>query len=247
MEWSDDAIVLAMRPHGETSAILDVLTQSHGRHLGMVRGGGSRRAKPALQAGNSLHVSWRARLSEHLGNFHVEPLRARAGVLFESRDRLIGLHALAAVAQLVLPDRQPHRPVYEAGEILLDAMLDDGFSHWAPLYVRWETGLLEELGFGLDLSRCAATGTVEDLRYISPKSGRAVSGAAGAPYRDRLFPLPRFLLGAQNGLPDLVEIAAGLRMTAHFLLERALRPNGRELPAARQRLEALALQQTESD
>jgi DNA repair protein RecO (recombination protein O) len=239
MDWSDDAIVLSVRAHGETSAIVETLTRAHGRHLGLVRGGASRRAKPVLQPGNTLRVQWRARLSEHLGSFVTELEIARAGELMERRAALTGLNAFAAVASAALPEREPHAPVFEAAQILLDAMAEDGLAHWGPLYVRWEAGLLEALGFGLDLSHCAATGAVDDLAYVSPKSGRAVSAEAGAPYASRLFALPAFLLGSQNEVAP-ADIAAGLALTGHFLLERVLRPHGRDTPAARLRLDALA-------
>ena len=240
MEWSDDAIVLSVRPHGESSAILEALTREHGRHLGLVRGGASRRMKPVLQPGNSVRLQWRARLSEHLGSFTVEPVRARAGDLMEGREKLIGLNALTAIAGVALPEREAHEPVFEVANILLDAMVEDGLAHWGPLYVRWEAGLLEALGFGLDLSHCAATGTMENLRFVSPRSGRAVSGEAGAPYAGRLFALPAFLLGSQNGEVAPGELAAGLALTGHFLLERVLRPQGKDIPGARLRLDALA-------
>ena len=240
MEWSDDAIVLSVRPHGESGAILEALTRAHGRHLGLVRGGASRHSKPVLQPGNTVRLQWRARLSEHLGNFTAELDRARAGELMERREALIGLNALTAVAGAALPEREPHEPVFEAAQILLDAMIEDGLAHWGPLYVRWEVGLLEALGFGLDLSRCAATGAVEDLRYVSPRSGRAVSSEAGAPYAGRLFVLPAFLLASQNADVDAADIAGGLELTGHFLLERVLRPHGKTMPGARLRLDALA-------
>jgi DNA repair protein RecO (recombination protein O) len=244
MEWSDDAIVLSVRPHGETSAILEVLTQSHGRHLGLVRGGASRRSKSSLLPGNTLHVSWRARLNEHLGNFSVELMKARAGEMLESRDALAGLNAFCAVVSAALPEREVHQEVFGAATILLDAIQEDGFAHWGALYVRFEAGLLEALGFGLDLSCCASTGLTEDLVYVSPRTGRAVSLAAGDPYRDRLFPLPKFLLGTQNAIPANAEVAAGLRLTGHFLLERLLHPNGREMPPARLQLDGLAARES---
>jgi DNA repair protein RecO (recombination protein O) len=240
MEWSDDAIVLSVRPHGESSAILEALTRAHGRHLGLVRGGASRRSKPVLQPGNTVRLQWRARLSEHLGNFTVEPEKSRAGDLMEGREALVGLNALTAVAGAALPEREAHEPVFEVADILLDAMVEDGLAYWGPLYVRWEAGLLEALGFGLDLSHCAATGTMEDLRYVSPRSGRAVSGEAGAPYAGRLFTLPPFLLGSQNGEVAPGELAAGLALTGHFVLERVLRPQGKDMPGPRLRLDALA-------
>lgn len=236
MEWSDDAIILSVRPHGETSAIVEALTHTHGRHMGLVRGGGSRRSKPTLQPGNSVNLLWRARLTEHLGNYSIEPMRARAGEMLESRDRLLGLNAFTSIASAALPEREPHGNVYEAAEILLDAILTEDFTHWASLFVRWEAGLLEALGFGLDLSQCAATGSLDDLAYVSPKSGRAVSAQAGEPYRDRMFRLPGFLLGSQNAEPSMADIAEGLRLTEHFLLDRVLQPHGREVPPARLRL-----------
>lgn len=246
MEWIDDGIVIAVRPHGEAGAILDVLTRVHGRHLGLVRGGASRRLKPVLQPGNTLRLAWRARLSEHLGNFTTELERARTGELLERRDALAGLNAFSSVASTALPEREPHRSVFEAGEILLDAMMLEDFDHWGPLYVRWEAGLLDELGFGLDLSQCAATGSTEDLRYVSPRSGRAVSGTAGAPYAERLFRLPGFLLGSQNAIDSRADIADGLRLTGHFLEARVLSPHNRQMPVARLRLDELARRAVES-
>jgi len=245
MEWSDDAIVLSVRPHGETSAIVETLTREHGRHSGLMRGGASRRVRATLQPGNTLRAQWRARLSDHLGNFSLELSLGRAGTMLESRDALLGLNAFTSVASAALPEREPHAPVYAAAEILLDAIAAYDFAHWAPLYVRWEAGLLNELGFGLDLSRCAATGSVDDLVYVSPKSGRAVSRAAGDAYRERLFPLPPFLLGSQNASPSRDDIEAGLRLTEHFLRERVLEPHGRAVPAARQRLGALVARESE--
>jgi DNA repair protein RecO (recombination protein O) len=244
MEWSDEAIVLSVRAHGETGAILETLTREHGRHMGLVRGGASRRAKPVLQPGNTVHVHWRARLEEHLGSFIAEPLRLRAGEMLEDHAALAGLNAFSSIASAVIPEREAHMPVFEVGEILLDAMASDDFDHWAPLYVRWEMGLLEALGFGLDLSRCAATGVVEDLIYVSPKSGRAVSREGGNAYRERLLVLPGFLLGSQNMLARAADIAAGLRLTSHFLLQRVLTPHNRELPSARARLEEFATRES---
>ena len=245
MEWTDDAVVLSVRPHGESSAILETLTRTHGRHLGMVRGGASRRHKPALQPGNTLHIHWRARLNEHLGNFTDEIVQARAGEMLESREALAGLNAFTAVAAAALPEREAHAPVFEAATILLDAMLTADFAHWGALYVRWEAGLLEELGFGLDLSRCAATGATDNLIYVSPRTGRAVSGAGGAAYKERLLALPAFLLGSQNAAPDPADVAAGLKLTAHFLLERVLVPHGKEMPQARLRLDGLAARESD--
>jgi len=245
MEWADEGIVLAVRPYGETAAIVEALTHLHGRHLGLVHGGASRKNRAMLQPGNSLHLTWRARLNEQLGTFHVEPLRARAGALLERRDALAGLNAFATMASAVLPEREPHVGVCGAAEVLLDAIADQDFAHWAPLYVRWEAGLLDELGFGLDLTRCAATGLTDDLIYVSPRSGRAVSREAGQPYADRLLKLPPFLLGSQNAEPSFADVVAGLKLTAYFLLDRVLQPHGKELPQARIRLQELAQRESQ--
>jgi DNA repair protein RecO (recombination protein O) len=240
MEWSDDAIVLSSRAHGENGAILELLTRDRGRHAGLVRGGASRRVKPTLQPGNSVHVHWRARLEEHLGSFTCELARARAGELMDSREALTGLNAFTTVLSAAMPEREAHAPVFLGGEILLDAMLANDAMHWLPLYVRWEAGLLEALGFGLDLKECAATGAKDDLVFVSPKTGRAVSRAGAGIYADRLFRLPRFLQDTRAGEEQKDDIAAGLALTGHFLLERVLRPHGKELPPARLRLEAVA-------
>ena len=236
VEWTDSGIVLSARPYGETGLIADVLTREHGRHLGLVRGS---KTRALLQPGNGLSVTWRARLPEQLGSYAVELARAGAVALMESRTSLTRGNAFCGVAGTAPPEHQVHAGLYDAAEILLDAMTVEDFSHWGPLYVRWEAGLLEALGFGLDLSQCAATGSVRDLIYVSPRTGRAVSEGAGADYASRLLPLPQFLLGASPA-PDLAATRAGLKLTGHFLLERVLAPHGREMPQARLRLDALA-------
>ncbi len=245
MEWSDDAIVLSSRAHGETGAILELLTRDHGRHAGLVRGGASRRVKPALQPGNSVHVQWRARLEEHLGSFTCELARARAGELMDSRDALAGLNAFTAIASATMPEREAHAAVFLGGEILLDAMMTSDAAHWLPLYVRWEAGLLEALGFGLDLGECAATGVRDDLAYVSPRSGRAVSRDGAGIYADRLFKLPRFLTADRHEEVRADAVTGGLALTGHFLLERVLRPHGKDMPPARQRLDRIAVRESE--
>jgi len=205
-----------------------------------VRGGTSRRVKPSLQAGNSVHVQWRARLEEHLGTFTCELARARAGDLMDNRARLTGLNAFTAIASAAMPEREAHAPVFLGGEVLLDAMVREDASHWLTLFIRWEVGLLEAMGFGLDLSKCAATGVTTGLTYVSPKSGRAVSREGAGVFAARLFALPAFLLDAAADEPSPEEIAAGLALTGHFLLERVLLPHGRQMPPARNRLDALA-------
>jgi DNA repair protein RecO (recombination protein O) len=244
LEWSDVGIALSVRSHGESSAILETLTREHGRHLGLIRGGASRRLKSLLQPGNSLQLHWRARLSEHLGNFSAEIVQARAGTLLDRLDALVGLNAFTSVASAVLPERESHRSVFEGGEILLEAIMQGDLLHWAPLYVRWEAGLLDELGFGLDLTQCAVTGARDGLAFVSPRSGRAVSAEGAGTYRDRLLPLPLYLTGAREPLIDSAEIVAGLRLTGHFLAQRVLEPHGRQMPAGRMRLDELATRES---
>ena len=240
MEWTDDAIVLSSRRHGETSAILETLTAAHGRHLGLVRGGSSSKRRAMMQPGNRVSLNWRARVSENLGVFTVELTRERAHALFENRAALQGVTALAAVASAVLPEREPHRPAFESADVLVDAIAGHEFADWAALFVHWEAGLLDELGFGLDFRTCAATGVTEDLIYVSPRTGRAVSEGPGAPYRDRLLALPPFLLGRQEEAPSAADVLAGLKLTAHFLDQFVLTPHGKAIPEARRQLIDLA-------
>ncbi len=232
MEWRDEGVILAVRSHGETSAIAEIFSVEHGRCLGLVRGGRSRHMRPVLQAGNLVSLVWRARLEEHLGNFTLEPLSLRAGLIIESALRLTGLGALTALAQ-VLPEREPHPRLYHAMRIVLEAIDRDEL--WPALMVRWEMGLLEELGFGLDLSQCAATGQLEDLIYVSPKSGKAVSAAAGKPYHDKLFGLPDFLNGGLAATP--AQVCEGMKLTGHFLERHVFGPRNIAMPQARMMLE----------
>lgn len=214
MDFTDDAIVLSARRHGEANAVLSVLTREHGRHMGLVKGGASRRQRPMLEIGNRLKVHWRARLDEQLGNFTAEPVDSVSAVLLHDPLKLSALAAACAVADVVLPEREPHEDVYQATARLTDAITSDD-SAWPAEYVRWELELLTSLGFGLDLSRCAVTGDREDLAFVSPKTGRAVSRAAGQGYVDRLLPLPAFLLGDVPS--DRSDHLAGLRLTGWFL------------------------------
>lgn len=230
MEWHDEGIVLGTRRHGETSAILEVMTRGHGRHLGLVRGGRSRRMQPVLQPGNRLALTWRARLDEHLGQWQVEPLEMNAARLFDSACAVYGLQILAAHLRL-LPERDPHAHLYQTLCLLL-AHLDEPQAA-AELVARFELLVLDELGFGLDLSQCAATGARDDLVYVSPRSGRAVSRGAGAPWAERMLPLPAFLRPG-SGLradPDAVEQA--FRLTGFFLSRNVYEPRGLSEPEAR--------------
>jgi DNA repair protein RecO (recombination protein O) len=230
MEWRDEGIILGTRRHGETSAILEVMTRAHGRHLGLVRGGRSRRMQPLLQPGNRVELTWRARLDEHLGLFQAEALDLNAARLFDSAAAVFGLQTLAAHLRL-LPERDPHARLYETLEIVLSHLDDAGAA--GELLVRFELMLLDELGFGLDLSRCAATGTSEDLAYVSPKSGRAVSRNAGAPWQDRLLLLPAFLRRGSGLHGTGAEIDEAFRLTGFFLSRHVYEPRGMTEPEAR--------------
>ena len=237
MEWRDEGLVIGVRRHGETSTIVEAMTRSHGRHLGLVRGGRSSRLRPALQPGNTLGLVWRARLDEHLGVFAVEPLTLRAGRLIGSALGLAGIGWLGALTRL-LPERDPHEALYEA-LTLIAGQLDD--ANLAPaLVARFEAQILAECGFALDLDSCAVTGAREALIYVSPKSGRAVSAAAGAEWRDRLLPLPAFLRGGAPATPGEAEIADAFRLTGHFLERELFAPRGLPLPDSRRAFLAAA-------
>jgi DNA repair protein RecO (recombination protein O) len=238
MDWRDEGALLFVRGHGESAAIIEVFTSGHGRHAGIVRGGASRKVAPILQPGAQLDVTWRGRLEDHLGTFTVEPLKSRTSLLGD-RLALAGLNAICALLRFALPEREPHPGLYAATIDLLDA-LGQG-PDWVLTYLRWELMLLEELGYGLDLSRCAATGSREDLAYVSPKSGRAVARGAAGEWADRLLPLPVCLMGQGGASPD--ELAAGLRTTGYFLEHRIAHDLHRKLPEARQRFVELLARQ----
>ena len=226
MEWTDEGIVLGVRRHGESSAIVELLTRSHGRHLGLVRGGAGKRMRPLLQPGNSVTAVWRARLDEHLGYYMVEGTRLRAANLLASSHAVYGVTHLASLARL-LPERDPHEDIYEMLDRTLDDFDDAGGA--AAHLIRFELAMLTELGFGLDLETCAATGTTADLVYVSPKSGGAVSRTAGAPFHDRLLRLPAFLRNGEgnvghNGSDE--DLRDGFALTGLFLLRHVLEPRG---------------------
>ncbi len=235
MEWNDEGIVLAGRRHGEAALVVSLLTRDHGRHAGLVHGGGSRRARGTYQPGNRVSAHWRARLEAHLGTYRCELVAGEAARFLDDPVRLAALASACALIEAGLPERAPHSALYQVTLALIEALPG---ADWGRVYVAWEVALLSELGFGLDLSACAATGATEDLAYVSPKSGRAVSLAAGAPWHDRLLPLPRFLVAptgpAEPG--EGPEILAGLRLTGHFLEVHLFGAANRDLPAARRRL-----------
>jgi len=230
MEFEDEAFVLSARPFSETGAIVELLTAEHGKYAAHVAGGASRRMKPFLQAGSRVLARFRARTSDQLGSASLEAMGDGPAALFDDPAALAGLSAAAAVAGGALPEREPHPGAFLAFEALSEALLHVDI--WPAVFVRFEMGLLEELGFGLDLSRCAATGSTDDLIYVSPKTGKAVSRAAGEPYKDRLLALPPFLLSAQGGLGE-GDVGAGLDLTGHFLEQFVFAPLNRPLPPAR--------------
>ncbi len=242
MQWEAEALILAARPHGETSAIVDVFSRQHGRFGGLVRGGNSRRLRPVLQPGNMVVATWRARLSEHLGVMSVDAGRAYAAEVMNDASLLAGLSSLCALMQIT-PERQAYPRLYDTAMLVLTELSKAETGHngqtdtdvWLPLLARFEMALLEETGFGLDLSCCAATGVIEDLVYVSPRSGRAVSREAGAPYADKMFALPEFLLDpAADATPK--DVRHALDLLGHFLERRVYLPNDAKMPAARERL-----------
>ena len=234
MDWRDEGILIAVRRHGESAAIIEVLTRDHGRHAGVVRGGGSRRMAPVLQPGTQLALEWSARLEEHMGHFRVDPIRAHSAVLMGDRAALATLGAMAALISATLPERAAHPALYAQSLDLLEAL--GRSADWRARYALWELALLSELGFGLDLARCAVTGGAEDLVWVSPKSGRAVSRVAGAPWAGRLLALPGFLRTGWETPPAAGEIRQALALSGHFLEARVAPGLARgALPAARAR------------
>ena len=233
VDWRDEGALLAVRKHGETSVIIDVFTEDHGLQAGVVRGGTSRKIAPVLQPGAQLDVAWRARLEEHLGSFSVEPVRSRAAAVMSDRLALAGLNAVCALLAFALPEREAHPQLYRQSITLMDLL--GNTDAWPLAYLRWELALLEEMGFGLDLSSCAVTGALDGLAYVSPRTGRAVSAEGAGEWVDKLLPLPPCLLGIGEA-PDK-EIREGLHTTGYFLRTRLVPALGdRPIPPARQRL-----------
>ncbi len=230
MEWRDEGVVLALRKHGESAAVVEAMTRIHGRHLGLVHGGRSRRQRPVLQPGNRLDFTWRARLDEQLGTYQVEPLEMNAARMMESAVAVFALQTLAAHLRM-LPERDPHPALYDALLVILSHLDDPALA--GALVVRFEIALLEELGFGLDLSTCAVTGTTRDLAFVSPRSGRAVSRAAAEPWLDKLLALPPFLLRSGREGADSASVEDGFRLTGHFLARHLHEPRGLSPPEAR--------------
>jgi len=229
MDWSADGYILSARKHGETSAIIDVFTREKGRHPGLVRGGIGRRMRPVLQPGNHVTVEWRGRLEDQLGYYTLEAIDSRAAELMEERLSLAGLNALCVMTRDLLPERESYSALYDVFSIVVSQLHNP--SVWPALYVRWESGLLAALGYGLDLTECAATGALENLTHVSPRSGRAVCTKAAAPYGDKMLTLPGFMRGEAQATPK--DIWDGLRLTGYFLETRVQWEINRTLPEAR--------------
>jgi DNA repair protein RecO (recombination protein O) len=236
MQWEDEGVILSVKPHGETAAVAEIFTRTHGRHLGLVHGGRSRKLRPVLQTGNHVDAVWKARLAEHLGHVTLELRKGYAAQAMEDPLELAGLSSMCTLARL-LPERDPHPSLYEVTLFVLGYMDDPHV--WPALMVRWELALLDELGFGLDLASCASTGAREDLAYVSPKSGRAVSAGAGAPYKERLLALPAFLTKGGQATATRADVAAGLDLTGYFIEARVLKPRDETMPEARVRFREL--------
>lgn len=229
IEWRDEGVILSSRPHGESSAIVEVFTATRGRHAGVMRGGGSRKAAHLLQPGTQVAAVWRARLGEHIGAFTLEPVAARAAGVMQDRAALAALGSVCALLAWCLPERDPSPVLYARTLQVLDALQ----GHWPALYLRWERALLEDMGFGMDLTRCAVTGATEGLAHVSPKSGMAVSVAGAGHWAPRLLPLPGVLI---DGPGTAAEVAEGLRTTGHFLEVWLAAALERPVPQARARL-----------
>jgi DNA repair protein RecO (recombination protein O) len=231
MHWRDQGLVISARRHGETAVILELMTRGHGRHLGLVRGGRSRAMRPVLQPGNHVVATWRARIEDQLGAYAVEPVTSRAARFLDHGFALHGVAYLGALLRL-LPERDPQGDIYEMAAVIADQL--DSLDHAPALMAGLELALLGALGFGLDLESCALTGAREDLAYVSPKSGRAVSRAAGEPWRDRLLPYPSFLRDGRFSSPNGAELAAAFSLTGHFLARDVMGPRGFAMPPARE-------------
>ncbi len=242
MQWSDEGIVLTARNHGETAAIVTVFSREYGRYAGLVAGGQGRASRPVIQSGNKVSATWKARLSEQLGYFSLEPMSNRWARWLDNREVLSIIASASEVAEASLPERQPMPLVYDGLSALLDTVEAE---LWGALYVKWEIELLGQLGYGLNLESCALTGATDGLTHVSPRSGRAVTAEAAQPYLDKLLPLPKFLTGEEcENLQE--EVLKGLEMTGYFLSHhvfshpqnRRLVPNDGDLPPARGMLES---------
>ena len=235
MKWEDEGILLSSRRHGEHNAIIEVLTPGHGRHAGLVKYAYSQKNVNLLEPGMQLNLVWNARLQEQLGVFSIDKVKSRTSALIKSKQILLAFNSIISLLLLSLPDREPFKKIYETTVDLIDSMQDDNC--WLSSYVRWELFMLAELGFGLDLSKCAVTGKNVDLIYVSPKTGRAVSAGAGRKWDNKLLRLPKFLTESEDLIEtDTALISSGMILTGYFYEKWALKAlEKKSLPAARQR------------
>lgn len=234
MNWQESGYILSVRRHGESAAIIDILTRERGRHSGLVYGGNSKRLRPVLQYGNKVQANWKARLEDQLGHFTVEMEHSHSDILFGEASALDALMSACSLLTITLPEREAHARLFDGFEILLESLSEGEV--WPAVLVRFELGLLQELGFGLDLTKCAVTGEGNDLTHVSPNSGRAVSKPAAEPYKDRLLPLPPFLVRQDLLEASVEEVKAGFDLTGYFLESRVLSPHSKNLPDARRRM-----------
>lgn len=241
-EWTDKAILLSLRPHGEGAAVAALFSAEHGRHAGFVHGAFSKEKSGMLQPGNLVHAHWRARTQDQLGTYTLESLEPFSAHVMDDPLRLAALLSVCALCDAALPEREVHAELFAATQALLTVLTHAGdeLNIWGEAYVKWEIALLRELGFSLDLSRCAAGGQVnDDLIYVSPKSGGAVSAAAGEPYKDRLLSLPVFLRPQATEMPvpvTLQDIYEGLVLSGAFMEKWAFAQHSQGVPTPRRSL-----------
>jgi DNA repair protein RecO (recombination protein O) len=241
MQWSGEGLIIGVRRHGETSVIAEVMVEGRGRHLGLIRGGRSSKLSATLQPGNSVQLTWRARLEEHLGTFAVELLAPRAAELITNRTRLYACQLLCDHLRL-LPERDPHDRLLA---LALRALDYDDPAQLGEALARFELTLLDELGFGLDLTSCAATGATTDLTHVSPKSGRAISRTAAKPYLGRLLALPAFL--GTRDRPGAEDLANAFALTGHFLEMHVWDARGIDPPSTRETLVGILTTEVRAD
>ena len=244
-EWSDTALILSARPHGENAAVVSVLTEERGRQAGLVRGGQSRSMRGVLQPGNMVSITWRARLEEHLGSMTAEMITAHAALIMDDQLRLAGLASVCAIVEGALPEREPCPGVHAATSALISMISEDDHALWLAGLVRWEVAMLEIAGYALDLSRCGVTGERQGLVYVSPRTGVAVTRAGAGIHAPRLLPLPSFLGGEDDRNEEKTvehDLLDGMELTRHFLERKVFGLHHQPLPQPRQRLDMLARQ-----
>lgn len=238
MQWVDEALILDIGKYAEHAAIVHVFSREHGRYSGISKAALSSRNRASYQPGNLVQAVWKARLAEHMGTVSCELVQSLAAYVMQDALRLSAITSVCALVKLCLPERDPHPALYDAVRMLALQIAHDEDAEWLEAYARFELLLLQECGVGLDLSECAATGGREDLCYVSPKSGRAVSRGAGEPYKDRMLPLPHFLT-RQDATATMSDMHASLRLTGHFLEHGWGEAHHQEVPAARARFLAI--------